>query len=108
LEGTGLGHVASSFVPVIRELTGSGVFVGMTSQCRYGRVNMKVYDNGRDLMRAGAVPLDDMLPETALVKLMWVLGRLGGKPAYEDVKSLMLKNICGEIGARTLPQPPPS
>jgi hypothetical protein len=39
---------------------------------------------------------------------MWVLGRLGGKPAYEDVKSLMLKNICGEIGARTLPQPPPS
>jgi glutamyl-tRNA(Gln) amidotransferase subunit D len=108
LEGTGLGHVASSFVPVIRELTGSGVFVGMTSQCRYGRVNMKVYDNGRDLMRAGAVPLDDMLPETALVKLMWVLGRFGGKPAYEDVKSLMLKNICGEIGARTLPQPPPS
>lgn len=108
LEGTGLGHVASSFVPVIKELTDMGVFIGMTSQCRFGRVNMKVYDNGRDLMRAGAVPLDDMLPETALVKLMWVLGRVGGKPEPMEVKSLMLRNICGEIGERVLPQQPPS
>lgn len=105
LEGTGLGHVASSFVPVLKGLREKGVFVGMTSQCRFGRVNMNVYENGRDLMRAGAVPLDNMLPETAMVKLMWVLGKLGEKASYETVKNLMLKDICGEIGGRTGPQP---
>ncbi|MEM4284028.1 MAG: Glu-tRNA(Gln) amidotransferase subunit GatD, partial [Candidatus Caldarchaeum sp.] len=105
LEGTGLGHVASSFVPVLKSLREKGVFVGMTSQCRFGRVNMNVYENGRDLMRAGVIPLDNMLPETALVKLMWVLGKLGQKAAYEEVKNLMLTDICGEIGGRTGPQP---
>jgi len=107
-EGTGLGHVASSFIPLIKELTESGVFVGMTSQCRYGRVNMNVYDNGRDLMRAGATPLDNMLSETALVKLMWVLGDLGEKANLEDVRMMMRKNFCGEIGGRSEPQPTPA
>ncbi|MDW8044102.1 MAG: asparaginase domain-containing protein, partial [Nitrososphaerota archaeon] len=104
LEGTGLGHVASSFIPVLRKLTGSGLFVGMTSQCRHGWVNMNVYDNGRDLMRAGVVPLEDMLAETALVKLMWVLGKLGEKAEVEEVREMMLTDICGEIGGRTMPQ----
>ncbi|MCS7133947.1 MAG: Glu-tRNA(Gln) amidotransferase subunit GatD [Candidatus Caldarchaeum sp.] len=105
LEGTGLGHVASSFIPTLKNLTDSGVFVGMTSQCRFGRVNMKVYENGRDLMRAGVTPLDNMLAETALVKLMWVLGYLGEKASLDDVRNLMTRNLCGEIGGRTGPQP---
>ncbi|MDW7977233.1 MAG: Glu-tRNA(Gln) amidotransferase subunit GatD [Candidatus Caldarchaeum sp.] len=104
LEGTGLGHVASSFIPVLRKLTDSGLFVGMTSQCRHGWVNMNVYDNGRDLMRAGVVPLEDMLAETALVKLMWVLGKLGEKAEVEEVREMMLTDISGEIGGRTMPQ----
>jgi len=49
--------------------------VVMTSQCLGGRVNLNVYDTGRDLLSAGVIPGEDMLPETALVKLMWVLGR---------------------------------
>lgn len=105
LEGTGLGHVASSFIPVLKKLDEEGVFVGMTSQCRFGRVNMNVYENGRDLMRAGVTPLDNMLSETALVKLMWVLGVLGEKASLEDVRGLMQKNLCGEISGRTGPQP---
>jgi len=40
-----------------------------------GRVNMHVYDTGRDLLDRGVIPLDDMLPETGLVKLMWALGQ---------------------------------
>jgi len=37
-------------------------------------VQMYVYDTGRDLMDLGIVPLENMLPETALMKLCWVLG----------------------------------
>jgi glutamyl-tRNA(Gln) amidotransferase subunit D len=101
LEGTGLGHVSSSFIPTLRRLTADGVFVGMTSQCRHGRVDMLVYDNGRDLLRAGVVPLDDMLSETALVKLMWVLARASD---FEEVKRLMTTNLVGEMGGRSMPE----
>lgn len=106
LEGTGLGHVSSSFIPVLKQLTDKGLFIGMTSQCRFGRVNMNVYENGRDLMKAGVTPLDNMLAETALVKLMWVLGFLGEKASPQDIRSLMTQNLCGEIGGRTGPQQP--
>jgi len=39
----------------------------------------------------------DMLPETALVKLMWVLAQTSD---YEEVRELMQRNIAGELGER--------
>jgi len=93
--GTGLGHVSSEIVDEIRSLVAGGVHVVMTSQCLYGSVDMKVYATGRDLIRAGVIDGGDMLPETAFVKLMWVLGRGEG-----EVGSEMKRDIAGEITAR--------
>ncbi len=62
---------------------------------------MNVYDTGRDLLSFGVVPLDDMFPETALVKLMWVLGQTSD--AQKAIK-LLKTNIAGEFAPRTLPQ----
>lgn len=100
LEGTGLGHVSRACIPVIKELRDQGIFLGMTSQCIHGRVNMHVYENGRDLIKAGVVPLEDMLPETALVKLMWTLAQYS---KIEDVRTVMQTNLAGEISERILP-----
>jgi len=100
LEGTGLGHVSNSFTRTIKELIDRGVFIGMTSQCIFGRVNMRVYDTGRYLLKAGITPLDDMLPETAYVKLSWCLARASD---LDEVKKLMLTPIAGELGGRSLP-----
>lgn len=100
LEGTGLGHVASSWIPVIRQLTSDGAFIGMCSQCRYGRVNMNVYYNGRDLLAAGVTPLGDMLPEVAYVKLSWALHRTSDP---DDLREIMLTALAGEIGERSMP-----
>ncbi len=100
LEGTGLGHVRKELIPVIKKLVDRGIFIGMTSQCIYGRINMRVYDRGRDLLKVGVTPLDDMLPETAYVKLSWCLARARD---LEDVKRLMLTPIAGELGERSLP-----
>jgi len=97
LEGTGLGHVSSSFYRPVERAAKEGLFVGMTSQCLWGRVNMHVYSTGRDLLRLGVTPLEDMLPETALIKLMWVLGRTRNLP---EVRSMMTKNIAYEISGR--------
>ena len=100
VEGSGLGHVANRFIPTLRQIIEKGVFVGMTSQCIWGRVNMRVYQTGRDLLRIGVTPLDDMLAETAYVKLSWCLGR---SEDLEEVKRLMLTPLAGEIGWRSLP-----
>jgi glutamyl-tRNA(Gln) amidotransferase subunit D len=71
----------------------------MTSQCVWGRVNMNVYDTGRDLLEIGVTPLGDMLPETALVKMMWVLGQTKD---VEEAKRLLTKNIANEFSDRTV------
>ncbi|MCL2642105.1 MAG: Glu-tRNA(Gln) amidotransferase subunit GatD [Candidatus Bathyarchaeota archaeon] len=101
LEGSGLGHVSSVCFDAIRNATAKGVVVALASQCIWGRVNMNIYDTGRDLLSLGVVALDDMFPETGLVKLMWVLGQTGDP---EEVKQLLKSNIAGEFMLCTFPQ----
>jgi glutamyl-tRNA(Gln) amidotransferase subunit D len=101
LEGSGLGHVSKFCFDAIKRAISKDVVVALASQCIWGRVNMNVYDTGRDLLSFGVVPLDDMFPETALVKLMWVLGQTSD--AKEAIK-LLKTNVAGEFAARTLPQ----
>jgi len=99
LEGTGLGHVGNYCLSAIRKATKNDVIVAMTSQCIWGRLGMNVYDTGRDLLAMGVLPLEDMLPETALVKLMWVFGQTTN---IEEAKKLLTENIAHEISPRTL------
>jgi len=86
LEGTGLGHVSAEWIPGVARAIKQGIPVVMTSQCLYGTICDRVYDTGRDLLRAGIIEGEDMLPETALVKLMWVLGQTSD---MEEVRRLM-------------------
>ena len=99
LEGTGLGHVGDYLFSAIRNAIEKDVVVAMTSQCIWGRLNMNVYDQGRDLLAMGVLSLDDMLPETAFVKLRWVLGQT---TETEEVKKLLMENIANEYSPRTL------
>jgi len=98
-EGTGLGHVGNYCFSAVREAVESGMVVAMTSQCIWGRLGMNVYDTGRDLLAMGVIPLEDMLPETALVKLMWVLGQTTN---VEEAKTILTTNLANEISPRTL------
>ncbi|MGI0002678.1 MAG: Glu-tRNA(Gln) amidotransferase subunit GatD, partial [Nitrosopumilaceae archaeon] len=94
LEGTGLGHIGKTLYEGVKRAKERGLFLGMTSQCIDGRVRMTVYESGRDLLNLGVVPLDNMIPETALVKAMWALGNTKN---VDEMKSLMLENIASEI-----------
>jgi glutamyl-tRNA(Gln) amidotransferase subunit D len=94
IEATGLGHVHTTrIIPAIQSITGKGIPVFITSQTLYGRVNLDVYTNLRLLKSAGAVGLEDMLPETAYIKLGWVLAHTQNK---EKVTEMMLTNYAGE------------
>ena len=106
LEGTGLGHAPitaldrwtarhPALLKKLAELVRRGALVVMTSQCLYGAINMHVYSTGRDLLAAGVLPGGDMTPETAYVKLGWLLGNRPRQAA-----ALIGKNLVGEISAR--------
>ena len=69
----------------------------MTSQCLEGRVCDRVYDTGRDLLEAGVIEGEDILPGTAKVKLMWTLAN------SEDVADTMATPLAGEIQRRSTP-----
>ena len=97
IAGTGLGHVAHDLLPVIAAASKAGKPIVMTTQTLQGRVGMRVYATGRDLLQAGVIDGQDMLPEVAFVKLMWTLGRTKD-PA--EVARIMTTDVSGEINPR--------
>lgn len=105
LAGTGLGHAPGkgaegSILPALKDLIDKDVPVVMTSQTLYGRIQMRVYSNGRDLLEAGVIP-SHTLPEVALIKLMWALGHT---EEMEEVREMMLKDQVGELIDRINPK----
>ncbi|MBI2043573.1 Glu-tRNA(Gln) amidotransferase subunit GatD [Candidatus Pacearchaeota archaeon] len=101
LECSGLGHVPSSgkksWLKKIKEIQKKGIVVCITSQTIFGRVDPFVYSNARELFESGAIYLEDMLAETAFVKLGWILARTKNR---EEVKKLMLTNFAGELNEK--------
>ncbi|MCW4050064.1 MAG: Glu-tRNA(Gln) amidotransferase subunit GatD [Candidatus Bathyarchaeota archaeon] len=98
IEATGLGQVHQKLWPMVERARKDSVFVGIVSQCTWGRVNLNVYSHGRELVDRGAVPMEDMHGETAYVKLKWCLGQTED---LDEVKKLMRTNLVGEYNPRT-------
>ena len=107
IEGTGLGHMPGDkideyttthpkFLKSIKQLTDKGTVVVMTSNCLYGNTRLTVYAKGRALLASGVIQGADMLPETAFVKLAWLLAN----KKKNEVKELIQENLVGEINKR--------
>jgi len=103
IEVSGLGHVISegsnNWLGKLKEIIKKGMFVYAAPQTIYGRLDAYVYSNGRKLMEAGVVFLNDILPEIALVKLGWVLGHKSWRGSVAT-KAKMLENINKEFNER--------
>jgi glutamyl-tRNA(Gln) amidotransferase subunit D len=81
----------------LKKFIEKGGLVALTSQCIFGRVHPTIYKNCRRLSDIGVVFCEDMLTETAFVKLAWLLGNY----PREEAKRLIAKNLRGEISERT-------
>ncbi len=107
IEGTGLGNMPvdevdavtkenAKILAAIKTIAKDTVVV-MTTQTIFGPVNMNVYSSGRKQMDAGIIGnLTDTPPETAFIKLAWLLSNNPKK----EVRSLYAKNYRGEISER--------
>ncbi len=105
LEMGGLGHVATRrarnpWTRKLKSVQEKGMVVCAVPQCINGRLNPMVYSNGRELLGTGIIYLGDMLAETALVKLGWVLGHKNWAKSREVVEEKMLKNFSRELNDR--------
>jgi glutamyl-tRNA(Gln) amidotransferase subunit D len=93
IAGTGLGHINSNLLESIGK-TAKDMPVAMSTQCLAGTTNLNVYRNGRELIEKGVVETHDTLPETALVKMMWLT-----KHEPNNVEKLMSENLVGELSS---------
>jgi len=101
LEVFGLGQISSgeiknSWIPKLKKMIKEGFVICGTAQTIFGRLSPKVYSAGRELEEAGVIFLEDMLSETAFVKLGWVLGHREWR-GKEKVRDKMLENVAGEF-----------
>ena len=107
IEGTGLGHMPINKIDnltkenelIFNELSklAKKIPVVMTTQTLFGNVNMNVYSTGRKLLEIGVLGnYSDMLPETAFIKLAWLISNFN----KEKVKELINKNLHGEINEK--------
>lgn len=97
IAGTGLGHVNKPLYPAIRRAIDKGMTVVMTVQTLWGFAQMYVYDTGRDLLDLGIIPMENMLPETAYMKLGWVLAQTDDP---KTIREMMTTPINHEITPR--------
>jgi len=105
LEVLGLGQIATkdsrnNWIPKLKEIQEKGIIVCATSQTINGKLNPLVYSTGRSLLETGIIYLEDMLSETAFVKLGWVLGHKDWAKEKSIVEEKMLENFAGELNDR--------
>lgn len=100
IAGTGLGHVGTNIYKSIERAIQEDLTILMTSQTLHGFVGMNVYSTGRELQNLGVIPGKNLLPETAYVKLGWILGQTENP---KQIKELLLTNIAGEFIEREIP-----
>ncbi len=105
LEMSGLGHVPTmrardGWTRKLKEVQDKGLIVCATTQCIFGRTDPLVYSNGREILETGMIYLENMLSETALVKLGWALGHEEWVRDKNKIREKMLENISGEFNER--------
>ena len=105
IEMFGLGQIATSesklsWTRKLKEIQDKGIIVCAVAQTIYGRLDPLVYSTGREILDTGVIYLKDMLAETALVKLGWVLGHKEWAKQKNLVKEKMLENFSHEFNNR--------
>ncbi len=107
-EATGLGQLPINEIDeftkknkklyaALQKFISSGNVIAIATQTIWGRTNLNVYAGGRDLQKIGCISCEDMISETAFIKLSWLLGNFDSQTA----KKLMQENLRGEISERT-------
>ncbi len=92
--GSGNAPQREWLVRLLRDAVKRGLVIVNISQCQAGAVEMERYETGIHLLEAGVVSGHDSTMESAITKLMFLLGH-GMSP--QEIRYRMNNPICGEI-----------
>ena len=93
--GAGNSNKSSWFLNLLSEAVNKGIIIVNVTQCRGGgTVNVGRYESSFLLGKLGIVSGYDIITESAVTKLMYLLGR---EENVDEIKTLMCKSLRGEI-----------
>jgi L-asparaginase len=92
--GSGNAPQKEWLVRELNEAKDRSIVVLNITQCASGSVEMKRYETGIHLLQAGVISGYDSTLESALTKLMFLLGH---HLSYEETRRAMMKSLVGEI-----------
>jgi L-asparaginase len=92
--GAGNAPTDPAFIKMITRAIERDVIIVNVSQCVEGRVEMGRYQTSLELQNAGVISGFDITTESALAKMMYLLGR---RLPVETIRSLFHSSLRGEI-----------
>jgi L-asparaginase len=96
LESFGAGNAPTDnwFINEIKSYIDSGGIILNVSQCYTGSIKSELYETGQQLVKAGVINGKDITTESALTKLMYLLGNYDNN---DEIKKMLKNPIIGEI-----------
>lgn len=92
--GTGNASTSSEFSHLLNKATKNGkIFVNIT-QCLHGSTVLRHYETSEPFAKSGVICGKDMTTETAITKLMFLLGK---GLTDDEIKTKLQTNLRGEI-----------
>ena len=96
LETFGAGNASTQdwFITELKKVIDKGIIVYNVTQCHEGKVVQGMYQTSMQLKKIGVISGHDITYESAVTKLMFLLGQ---KLPLQKIKQLLEQNLQGEI-----------